>query len=698
MIARALAIPADNRTGTIDDVEHVVILMQENRSFDHYFGTMRGVRGFGDRFTVPLPDGRSVWEQSNGTRIVTPYHLEASRGNAQRVDGTPHTWDDAQRAWDEGRLAQWPLHKRDHSMGYYGQAEVAFHHALAEAFTLCDACHCSLQGGTNPNRLFLWSGTNGPTSAGVAAVVNEWDSLGPPDEGYSWTTYPERLEAAGVSWKVYHNPADNFTDNPLVGFRQYRATIADHIARTPGATALTPYEDAMDASSPLLKGVANTMPGAATLDTFRADILAGRLAQVSWIVAPEAYCEHPDPSSPVQGGAYIQQILDALTASPEVWARTVLIVNYDENDGFFDHLPPPAPPSLEADGSSAGLSTCEVGAERYTHAAPPGSLEQPGPDGRIYGMGPRVPMLLISPWSRGGWVDSQVFDHTSVIRFLERRFGVTEPNISAWRRAVAGDLTSAFDFANPNAQALPELSSIDPAAANSLRAQQEQLAQIEIPAENAQRLPVQAPGVRPSRALPYALDVDGHASESRDGFELDLVNAGEAGAVLHVYDRLHLERIPRRYTIEAGKRLSDTWDTGADGGRYDLWLLGPNGFHRHFTGNVRSGPDERSARPEVRLRRDPARQRLIVTLANSGASACTFVAGHLAYRMHAPKSLRVEGRASLDWQVQLARDHGWYDIRITVEALAGYARRYAGRLETGRHGISDPAMGTSSAR
>lgn len=698
VIARALAIPANNRTGTIADVEHVVILMQENRSFDHYFGAMPGVRGFGDRFTIPLPDGRRVWEQSNGTRMVMPYHLDGSMGNAQRVDGTPHTWEDAQDAWDNGRISQWPLYKHDHSMGYYRQAEVGFQYALADAFTLCDAYHCSLQAGTNPNRLFLWTGSNGPTGANIAAVANEWDSLGPPSEGYQWKTYPERLQEAGITWKVYQNLPDNFTDNPLVGFRQYRAAAAAYIAQTPGATPLTPYDESMAAFSPLLKGVANTMPDGVALDTFKADILAGTLPQVSWLVAPEAYCEHPDPSSPVQGGWYVQEILNALTASPEVWSKTVLIVNFDENDGFFDHVPPPAAPSLNADGSSAGLSTCDVSAERYTHAAPPGSTEQPAPDARVYGMGPRVPMFVLSPWSRGGWVDSQVFDHTSVIRFLERRFGVMEPNISVWRRAVAGDLTSAFNFVNPNAEHPPDLSSIGKTDADSLCARQEQLAQVAIPAENAQTLPVQAWGIRPSRALPYELDVSGRTDKAGDAFKLDFVNAGKAGAVLQVYDRLHLDRIPRRYTIEAGKRLKDTWDAGSDAGRYDLWLIGPNGFHRHFIGNVRAAPGEDHAQPEVHVRRDPSHNALIVTMTNSGDRACTFVAEHLAYQEHAPQSVRVDGGHTAEWHAWLHREHGWYDIRVTVENAAGYARRFAGRLETGRHGISDPAMGKPARR
>jgi phospholipase C len=698
MIARALAIPANNRTGSIEDVEHVVILMQENRSFDHYFGAMPGVRGFGDRFTIPLPGGRSVWQQSNGNRVVMPWHLDAGRGNAQRADGTPHTWNDAQDAWDNGRMSQWPLHKRDHSMGYYTRAELPFHYALADAFTVCDAYHCSLQGGTNPNRLFLWSGSNGPSAAGVAAVVNEWDSPGPPDAGYDWTTYPERLEQSGVRWKVYHDPADNFTDNPLVGFKQYRAAFARYLAQAPGATPLTPHDEAMEAFSPLLKGVANTMPDAAALDTFKADILAGRLAQVSWLVAPEAYCEHPDPSSPVQGGWYMQEVLNALTARPEVWSKTVLIVNFDENDGFFDHVPPPAPPSLAADGSSAGLSTCDVGAERYTQPAPPGSREQPAPDGRVYGMGPRVPMLVISPWSRGGWVDSQVFDHTSVIRFLERRFGVIEPNISAWRRAVAGDLTTAFDFANPNAARLPVLPTIDRIDADAVRAQQAQLAQVALPAEDVQLPPEQSQGVRPSRALPYQLDVDGRADPSGDAFTIEFVNAGTAGAVLHVYDRLHLDRTPRRYTVEAGKRLADTWDTGADAGRYDLWLVGPNGFHRHFSGNARTAPGEDPTRPQVRVRRDPAAHALIFSLTNGGDRACTFVVGHLAYQQHAAQSIALAGGQSVEWPAPMPREHGWYDIRVTVDGVGGCAWRYAGRLESGRDSISDPALGQQTGR
>ena len=217
-IRKALAIPANNRTGTLRDVEHVVILMQENRSFDHYFGTLPGVRGFSDRFTIPLPGDRHVWQQQGAERLVLPYHLDSKRGNAQRVTGTPHSWVDEQAAWDHGRMSAWPTYKTPASMGYYRQHELPFQFALANAFTLCDAYHCAIHAGTNTNRLFHWTGTNGPSAADVAVVVNEWDSPGPAEIGYQWTTYPERLEASGVSWKVYQFLPDNFTDNPLAGF------------------------------------------------------------------------------------------------------------------------------------------------------------------------------------------------------------------------------------------------------------------------------------------------------------------------------------------------------------------------------------------------------------------------------------------------------------------------------------------------
>src|SRR5262249_20389325 len=151
---------------------------------------------------------------------------------------------------------------------------------------------------------------------------------------------------------------------------------------------------------------------------------------------------------------------------------------FDENDGFFDHVPPPCPPSLDAGGMLAGASTVPDGTERH-------------PDGNVYGPGPRVPMIVVSPWSRGGWADSEAFDPTSLIRFLEARFGVVEPNISPWRRAVLGDLTSAFNFRRPNHRPFPALPSQTKAEADAIRTAQDALAQIAVPLGAAGTFPVQ---------------------------------------------------------------------------------------------------------------------------------------------------------------------------------------------------------------
>ena len=646
-IQRALAIPAARGSGSIQDVQHVVILMQENRSFDHYFGTLRGVRGFGDRFTIPLAGGKSVWEQTNGRRTVLPYHLDGSRGNAQCSLDLPHTWPDAQAAWAGGRMNRWPVAKTDASMAYYREAELPVQFALADAFTLCDAYHCSLQGGTNPNRLFLFTGTNDPEGRGGGPVIdNTVDGLGPVDAGFRWTTYAERLEAAGVSWCVYQDMDDNYGDNPLVTFRSFRAAHAG-------------------GGGPLMKGMSSTLKGV-SLDGLRRDVLGGRLPQVSWIVAPREYCEHPGPSTPVQGGWYTEQVLDALTADPAVWSKTVLLIMYDENDAFFDHMPPPAPPSRRPDGSLAGASTVDDGAERHR-------------DGNVYGPGPRVPLWAVSPWSRGGWVNSEVFDHTSVIRFLEARFGVMEPNIGPWRRAVFGDLTSCFDFAAADPQP-PSLRPQTKAWADEARARQRALAGIEVPAAADQRLPRQAAGVRPSRALPYRLDVAATADAARGLLTLAFANSGSAAAVFHVYDRLRLGELPRRYTVEPGKRLDDSWRPSGQGA-YDLWVLGPNGFHRQFSGRLSV------AAAGVTLGVEGGH--LVFALRNHGDAPCEFEISQSAYRRMSVR-LAVAAGAVQAWRWNPAHDGCWYDITIAADGLQ---QRYAGRLETGRHGVSDPAMG-----
>ena len=722
-IRRALAIPAHNATGTIQDVQHVVILMQENRAFDQYFGTLPGVRGFGDRFPIPLPDGRNVWQQHGANaRLILPFHLDGSVGNAQRVSGTPHDWRDSQDAWDHGRMDQWPRYKNPISMGYFKESEIPFQFALANAFTLCDAYHCAMHTGTDANRSFFLTGTNGATPTGTAFVSNEWDAIdglaSTVNVGYTWKTYAERLEDAGINWISYQNMPDEWGDNMLGAFRTFKqANIASGYPVSSGGSPGRPYTNtgqavpyhAYDASTdnarnPLYKGIANTLPGNQPeqyLDAFKRDIREGKLPQVSWMNAPSIYCEHPGPSSPVQGAWFLQEVLDALTANPEVWSKTVLIVNFDENDGYFDHMPSPSAPSPDGSGGYAGKTTLapgELSAEYFTHPRPAGSTRQPAPDGKVYGPGPRVPLFVISPWSRGGWVNSQVFDHTSVLRFLEARFGVQEPHISPFRRAVCGDLTSAFNFATPNSEALPVLQGRrDKGQADALRAAQQRLSQIPVPA--TQQLPVQPGGTRPSRALPYELstscEIQGGATMAATRVALGFGNTGRQAAVFHVYDRNNLAAVPRRYMVEPGKTLSDQW-TPAVGGGYDLWVLGPNGYHRHFTGSALRAVAAGQPRPELLVQCDGSTGELVLRFTNAGAAPCTFMLTANAYtalsqsQTLAPRSERVV-------RVPVAANGYWYDFSATVSGQPDYRRRFAGRVETGRATVSDPALGQAAS-
>ncbi len=654
------AISATSASGTIADVKHVVILIQENRSFDHYFGTMRGVRGFGDRFTVPQRSGQTVWHQRGAADVtILPFHLDSRSGNAQRVAGGPHHWDDAHAAWNHGSFGSWALHKEAPSMGYFTATELAFQFALADAFTVCDAYHCSIQGCTNPNRLFAFTGTNDPFGKGGGpAIDNTNDDLGAPALGYTWTTYAERLEAAGVSWKVYQDMHDNFTNNPLEGFRSFREALASG-----GDSALVQR----GLSSPLSDG---------TLAGLRADVVAGKLPQVTWIVAPERYSEHPGPSSPVQGGYFAQQVLEALTADRDVWSKTVLFITYDENDAFFDHVPPPCPPS-RVDGQLAGASTVDDASERH-------------PSGVPYGPGPRVPLFVVSPFSRGGWVNSQAFDHTSILRFLEARFGVHEPNISPFRRAMFGDLTSAFNFASPNSE-VPPFISCSRDRADALRAAQEKLSAIHAPVDSNGSMPPQEPGVRPSRALPYELNVEGTIADNGKSVALEFVNSGGIGAVFHVYDRNHLTAPPRRYAVEAGKAIVGRWPAG---GAYDLWVLGPNGFHRRFEGRVeRCGSIGSGITASVAY--DGAAETLIVRLKNESETPKTFVVTDNAYRSKQSEQIVVGPKSEERVIVPVAKSGRWYDTSVRVEELPEFHRRFAGRIENGKPSTSDPAVDAS---
>jgi phospholipase C len=421
-LARAASLKS-NRPATLDDIEHVVILMQENRSFDEYFGHLSDVIGFSDPNALPgVFRQLDVDRANNPEGYVLPWRMDVSKTSAQVAASLNHEWFSQHLMWNEGLMDQFLVAQflNPLVMGYFTRFDVPYHCALADAFTLCDGYHCSALGPTDTNRLYLMSGTLDPGGLRGGPIIDNnllyWGQL-------RWESFPETLQAAGVDWYVYQEP-DNFGDNMLPYFQAF----------TDKSTDLYRRGNSFIRSTSLL--------GEATAMAIKADVMAGTLPQVSYIVGAHETTEHPE-ATPGRGAQFIDQILQALTSNPEVWAKTLFILNYDENDGHFDHVIPPTPP---------------WGTEgEYLFHVDAGVNGATGP----VGLGFRVPLLLISPFTTGPLVCSDVFDHTSVIKFLERKFNVHCPNISDWRRETVGDLTSAINFAGPISTAVPKLPDTD---------------------------------------------------------------------------------------------------------------------------------------------------------------------------------------------------------------------------------------------
>ncbi|NEA36592.1 phospholipase C, phosphocholine-specific [Streptomyces sp. SID13031] len=678
-VQRALAAPAP--TGGLEMIEHVVILMQENRSFDHYFGSLRGVRGFNDPTAPTLSTGRSVFYQPDGAGYVLPYPVAS-----QYMTGTPHDWGSGHAAWNHGRYDQWVPQKTKYSMATHLRSALPFYYALADAFTICDSYHCSELGPTNPNRFYLFTGKLGfePGTSKRAIGNDSWRN--PGHTGYTWTTYAERLEAANKSWQVYQE-WDNYGDNSLDFFKKFLDIGKKALARTSYSKLEFFYDDGVRKASATQRAtlLSQLAAGVGTLTAaerslydrglqrvgadqlvtaFGDDIAAGRLPAVSWIVAPEPKCEHP-AWGPAEGANFTKDILDKLASSPQTWNKTLVLITYDENDGYFDHVPPPAPPVNADEGQSTVAITDElVGAEPI-------------------GLGARVPMLVVSPWSRGGNVCSQVFDHTSVLQFLEKWSGIAEPNISPWRRAVCGDLTTALDLSTTNVT-YPALPTTPPTPGWDTT----------YPAPpSTQALPAQESGTRPARPLPYTLTVSGRVAS--DKLWLDFTNTGTAGA--HFYVRANAFRTdgPWRYTVGAGNSVSDYWMAGTPEGAYDLTVTGPNGFVRRFAGNRVTATKPGNANPEVTLRYAPSDKLVWLKMTNTGTKPCVL-------------TIRVNNRAGGPWSYQLAAGastedwwstnstNGWYDLTATADTTDGFTRRFAGHLEDGLASTSDPTMGSRS--
>ncbi|WP_405485758.1 alkaline phosphatase family protein [Nocardia sp. NBC_00511] len=729
-LVQAWAEPAP--PGGWDRIEHVVVLMQENRSFDHYYGAMPGVRGYSDLNALQLSNGRSVFHQPDGGRHVLPYTT-----SLQNIDGCDHGTGTGHQAFASGRHDAWIAAKGEGTMVGYDRDSLGFYYQLAEAFTLCDGYHCSVNGPTDPNRMYLFTGTvrnplaldnfaeslqtslysddrklewmrSLPVSTivdtvlgmvhGVTNVLPQpfpqalagmimpptgnlflLDALLGPDagryvneviSGLPWTTYAERLQERGVGWRVYQE-WDNYTDNTLDFFLPFRDAARSALKHTNGGGRLAfenffryyddlqrnpSLEPAYDAQ--LRRGIAELSPSDRALvergllrsrsgtlvDAFRADVAAGTLPTVSWIVAPYVDCEHP-VMGPRNGQALVHGLLAALGDHPEVWNKTVFILNYDENDGYFDHVPAPIPP--------------------------PGTTDEYFGDHAV-GLGARTPAIIVSPWSKQG-VCSELFDHTSVLRFLERVTGVAEPNISPWRRSMCGDLSSLFDFESKRTLVLPNTA---PRAVQSTTGASQ-------PLPFVPRLPAQPVGTKPRVPLPYRLDA--RCRTNGGVVTLSLANAGTGAAHCPVYPNAFTDDFtPRRFDVLGGDRVQR--DLPAVNGLYDYTVYGPDGYQRRFAGDL-GGPC--AGLRVTAVPSDSAGRGLVWEFENLGSEPVTVRVVANAYRHDGPWTISVgAGRTErrdmpCDSDAQGA---GWYDLTVTADADAGFLCRVRGFVENGQPG------------
>jgi phospholipase C len=638
-----------------EEIEHIIVFMQENRAYDHYYGTHQGVRGFNDRAAVPLRSGfNSLYQpvdQSDLSKYQLPFHTSTMSTSSICMPAPAMDYVHDMLIINEGRYDSWNT-GRPAGMGqaFFNRSDLPYYYTLYESFVAGDQYFQSTFTCTDPNRLHLFSGSNG-LSMGFLPVLDNTE----PVPGWSWETMGETLENAGVSWKVYEQ-ADNFDDNGFSWFASFQKA-------KPG--------------SPLFdKGQARS---ADLMEDLRADLAAGKLPQVSWIVGPANVSEHAT-YHPSAGEAYMSTFIDIIKSFPDVYAKTAIVLNYDEGGQFVDHHWTPTPPSSTP---ADGMATMETQNEIVKVTGTPN------------GLGFRVPLLVVSPWTRGNIVLSEVFDHTSVVRLIERRFNVSCPNISPWRRAVCGDLTSAFDFAHPDFSwpALPDTSNY----VKDAETECDTLPAPSVPA--TQSYTPQEPGTRVSRALPYTFLVsDALSAAAPYTFTVTINVTGAAGAPFLMLDAPNLATAaPRKFALNAGTGIVDVPQPlkPAGASKYALSLHGPNGFVRQFAGDAAQAS---AAGLSAALSYDAAGGNVVLQLAAGAGAAATFTVSDNAYGLAgSPWSVPVPagGRVAFPVAVCGAAVGCWYDLSVSeapTMAASGFQRRFMGRMETGADSISDPAM------
>ncbi|MCX2582602.1 phosphocholine-specific phospholipase C [Pedobacter sp. MR22-3] len=760
-VLKAMAINAEPGT-TFQDAEHIVFLMQENRSFDHMFGKMKGVRGFNDPHPHIQPDGNKVWLQKDGQGYTyAPFHVDINKTKITWQGGLPHSWNDQVAARNGGRYDKWVPVKSAMSLAYYDRNDIPFYYALADAFTVCDQHFCSSLTGTTPNRLFFFTGTvRGENSANDIAVVNNDQAESQNNVFVDWPTFQETLEDNGIDWRIYQNELwtsklpegeiddwlGNYGDNPVeyvsrhhVKLSAYFRKNGDHTVKP--ALSAKEVQEKYDRLSQREKNLINkafqtnisqkdyldlapftftndegksetiNIPKGDIFYQFRQDVDQGKLPTVSWLVAPQRFSDHT--SSPLYGTWYVSEALNILTKNPDVWKKTIFVLTYDENDGYFDHQPPfivPNPNDTSSGKVSAGIDYATDFERRK---------------GSPIGLGYRVPMVIASPWSKGGFVNSQVFDHTSSLMFMEKWLSkktgkkIKSNNISDWRRTICGDLTSVFrpyngeDIKSPlplNRQTV--VTNIENAKNKPAQAGPTALNKVEVDKINkfeafshqtSVHAPKQENGTKPACALPYHLMVD--ASVINNEIQLRFQSAKTlfgsetetAGAPFIMNTIVKFKGVVGKtwaYAVKSGDILTEKISLDDfDQGIYDFSIAGPNGFFRHFTGSKNNPQIVIQAKPEQSgLVNKKLTGNLIFSIENKGASLVNIQITDQKYGSTA-RNLQIKPHSFVTVNLGLSKSQNWYDFSIIQTGNRIFKHRYAGKIETGDVTTTDPFMG-----
>ncbi|RWU05768.1 phospholipase C, phosphocholine-specific [Pedobacter chitinilyticus] len=754
-IQRALAI---NPTlgSTFYDAEHIVFLMQENRSFDHMFGAMKGVRGFNDPHPHILPNQDKVWVQRDAKgNAYTPFHVDIHKTKITWQGGLAHSWPDQIAARNNGKYDHWIPAKSAMCLAHYKRHDLPFYYAMADAFTICDHHFCSSLTGTTPNRLFFWTGNvrPHPNDKTTKAVVNNSQAESHTGRFVDWPTFPELLEDNGVDWRVYQNeiwtaklPSEtddwlgNYGDNALEYVKRHQVKLSAYFRKngdktvTPNLSAeevLKKYNRLTQREKNLIDKAFTTNVNAAdyldlaphtykneqgeqeTLNVpkgdifyqFRKDVKEGKLPTVSWLVAPQRFSEHT--SSPLYGIWYVSEALNILTENPEIWKKTIFIVNYDENDGYYDHMPPfvvPKPDTLASGKVSEGIDTAS---------------DYEANEGSPIGLGYRVPMIVASPWSRGGYVNSQVFDHTSTLMFLEdflkHKTGkqLKSEQISTWRRAVCGNLTSIFRPYKGEKLKYPNVLERNQVIDHIQKVKNKPQQRIPFPLKEDEIAKInrhhafedgvsalmakQEKGTKPACALPYHLRVDARLNETKTSVVLDFITDEQSvGAPFNVsaLNTYSGEQGRNWYIgVKANDHIEDNWEIDAFAqGRYDLSVHGPNGFYRRFMGS-KADPDLLlTAMPELQDNSKKYSGNLQLLLENKSNQTMEVLIVNDVYKAN-NKTIKVDAGAKKIVSLNLKKYHHWYNFKVKVNGFDDYQKHYAGHIETGMDSITDPYMG-----